>query len=380
MNAHPPLRIVDCTLREGEQYAHAHFDTDQRLSLARALDHFGVDVLEVTSPAASKRAFEDARALSSLGLNCDVAVHIRCHPGDARAALECGAQAVHVAFGTSPQLRQHSHRRSLDAVLAAAEEVLPPLLEAGRTVRFSCEDAFRTPLPDLVRVAQAVEQLGVQRFGLADTVGAASPDEVRERVGLVRQVVECDLEFHGHNDGGCAVANLWAAYRSGVSFLDVTVLGIGERNGICPLSGLVARALLEDPVTLERFELPELPELDAMVAGWLGIEIPFNACITSPTAFAHKAGLHTNAVLNEPGTYESIDPGRFGFERQLLAGHALVGRNLLRSEAARLGLQLGEAELVRATAELKERASTRPLTPAEVDELLRRHHSLTPQS
>ena len=373
MNTRSLLRIVDCTLREGEQFAHAAFDTDIRLRIARALDAFGVDVVELTSPAASERAAQDAASIAGLGLRAQTAVHIRCHAADAEAALACGVDAVHVAYGTSPHLRRHSHGRGIEEILAAAREVLPPLVEAGRTVRFSCEDAFRTPPRDVVRVAQAVEELGIHRIGLADTVGAASPSEVTERVALLRRVVDCDLEFHGHNDGGCAVANLWAAYRAGASHLDVTVLGIGERNGICPLGGLVARASIEEPGALERFEIDRLAALDELVATALDMPIPFNACITSPTAFVHKAGLHTNAVLRDPSTYESIDPRRFGRERSLLVAHPLVGRNLVRDRARELGLRLEGSPLARATTELKAMSERATPDPSAVEELLRRH-------
>lgn len=378
MTRTPPFRIVDCTLREGEQFAQAAFDTDQRLRIARELDAFGADVIELTSPAASPRALRDAKRIAELGLAAEVAVHVRCHPDDARAALESGADAIHVVLGTSPALRHHSHGRDVDEILAAARDVLPGLREAGRVVRFSCEDAFRTPLRELLRIVQAVEALGVDRIGLADTVGAATPRQVDERVGIVRQAIDCDLEFHGHNDGGCAIANLWAAYRAGATHLDVTVLGIGERNGICSLGGLVARALQSQPELVDGYDLTRLPVLDALVADAVGIEIPFNACLTSPTAFAHKAGLHTNAVLRAPETYESIDPAVVGRSRDVLVAHALVGRHAIAARARSLGLCLEGASLRAATLAVKALADAGPPSDPQIERVLREHADLHP--
>lgn len=373
MQPDPSFRIVDCTLREGEQFARAEFSTEERLAIARALDAFGVDIIELTSPMASPRAARDLALLAGAGLRAQVATHVRCRVDDVEAALEAGVGAVHVVFGTSQWLRSHSHGRDLAGILAAAREVLPRLIASDVTVRFSCEDAFRTPLKDVLRIAQAVEDLGVDRIGVADTVGAATPDEVSEKIGVLRRAVDCDIEFHGHNDGGCAVANVWAAYRAGATHLDVTVLGIGERNGIAALSGLVARAAQSELGSLERFALGELKALDERVARAVGIEVPFNACITSPTAFMHKAGLHTKAVLADPASYESLDPASFGRVREVLVGHTLTGRHAVRQRAEALALNLDEQALLRATTEIKAHADDGGLDPEAVDALLRRH-------
>ena len=373
MNPSPSFRIVDCTLREGEQFPRAAFTSEERVAIARALDAFGVDVVELTSPVASPRSAADLERIAGLGLSAQVATHVRCTPGDAAAVLRSGVGAVHLVLGTSGWLRRHSHGRDLAGILAAAEEVIPGLVEAGLEVRFSCEDAFRTPTRDVVRVAQAVEAMGAARIGLADTVGAADPAQVGELVGLIRRTVDCDIEFHGHNDGGCAVANTWAAYRAGATHLDVTVLGIGERNGIASLSGLIARAFQAEPRSVERFRLDLLQGLDRLVADAVGVEVPFNACITSPTAFQHKAGLHAKAVLDEPRAYESLDPAAFGRRREVLLGHALVGRHALHGRARELGLELGGAALAEATAEVKALADGAPPSAAEVDAVLQRH-------
>jgi len=374
----PTFRVVDCTLREGEQFARAAFKSEERVAIARALDEFGVDVIELTSPVASPRAAADLERVARLDLRAQIAAHVRCRRDDAERALACGVGALHLVLGTSPKLREHSHGRDLEGIAGTLRDVLPALRGRGVTLRFSCEDAFRTPLRDLLRIVQAVEDLGVDRIGLADTVGVATPDEVHERVSLVRRAVDCDIEFHGHNDGGCAIANVWAAYRAGATHLDVTVLGIGERNGIAPLAGLVARAAQSEPTSLERFALAGLTALDELVARAIGIEVPFNACITSPTAFAHKAGLHTKAVLSEPSTYESLDPLAFGRRRDVLVEHCLVGRHAVRRRAQDIGLELEGHALECATRELKALADDGSPEAAAVEALLRRHAAASP--
>jgi homocitrate synthase len=364
------INLVDSTLREGEQFARAHFTTDQKITIARALDHFGVDYIEATSPVASPQSEHDLRTLTALSLNARVLSHTRCTLADALAAVDCGVDGVNLLFGTSRLLREWSHGRTVDQIVDEAAVVIRALQAAGVEVRFSCEDALRTDRADLLRIFRAVDALGVQRVGIADTVGIATPREIENLVAEVRANVSCDIEFHGHNDGGCAIANAFAAWEAGATHIDTTVLGIGERNGIASLSGIVARMYLSAPEVLSRYNLPLLTELDTLVAAYVGVEVPFNSCITGETAFTHKAGLHTNAVLRQPATYEVLDPMIFGRERSVLIGHHLTGRNAVAQRARELGLDLGRDALHAATREIKTRADLAPLSSDEVDALL----------
>jgi homocitrate synthase len=371
------VHIVDTTLREGEQFAGAHFTTSDRLTLAQSLDAFGVDYLEITSPAASPQSAQDLRAIAALPLRARVLTHTRCSLPDAQLAADCGVDGVNLLFGTSEYLRTYSHGCSLTAIVEQAAITIRFLQGHELEVRFSCEDAFRTPLDELLYVYRAIDALGVQRVGIADTVGVATPRQVTEVVSAVRAAVGCDIEFHGHNDGGCAIANADAAYMAGATHIDTTVLGIGERNGITSLSGLIARLYLTSPDLVGRYDLPSLPALDRMVARMVGVEVPFNSCITSATAFTHKAGLHTNAVLKEPRTYEAIDPGVFGRDRDVLMGHRLTGRHALAHRAESLGLQLSDQALRATTARVKALADQAPLTQEEVDRLLFEHKGVS---
>jgi homocitrate synthase len=364
------VQIIDTTLREGEQFADAHFTTADRLALAQALDAFGVEYLEITSPAASPQSAEDLRAIAALPLRACVLTHTRCALSDAQLAADCGVDGVNLLFGTSEYLRTYSHGRSLTSIVEEAAVTIGFLQERGLQVRFSCEDAFRTPLDDLLHIYRAIDGMGVQRVGVADTVGVATPRQVTEVVTAVRATVHCDIEFHGHNDGGCAIANADAAFTAGATHIDTTVLGIGERNGITSLSGLIARLYLTSPDLVSQYNLRSLPALDRLVADMVRVEVPFNSCITGATAFTHKAGLHTNAVLREPRTYEAIDPGAFGRERDVLMGHRLTGRHALAHRAETLGLRLSDHALRATTARVKALADEAPLTQGEVDSLL----------
>ncbi|HRF99004.1 MAG TPA: homocitrate synthase, partial [Aggregatilineales bacterium] len=236
--------IIDSTLREGEQFSTATFTTDQKLRIAHILDEFGVEMLEMTSPCASPQSEADIRAVVRSNLNARILTHIRCNREDALKALDTGVHGIDVVIGTSPQLMQHSHGKSIDQILELAYDVLGFIRQQKPDVilRFSTEDSFRSREADLWRVYLAISSMGfANRLGVADTVGVALPTRVYELVRQLVRLTGLDIEFHGHNDSGCAIANACAALEAGATHIDTTVLGIGERNGITPLGGLIAR-------------------------------------------------------------------------------------------------------------------------------------------
>ena len=375
----PPARrfkVIESTLREGEQFANAFFTTEQKIRIATMLDAFGVEYLELTSPAASPRSRDDCARIASLGLKAGVLTHTRCHADDVRAAIETGVTGVDIVIGTSSQLRQFGHGKSIDQIIGLARDVLPIAIEAGIEVRFSTEDSFRSELSDILRVYEAVAELDIDRVGIADTVGIATPQRVQEVVSAVRAAVgpDIDIEFHGHNDTGCAVANAYTAVVAGATHIDTTVLGIGERNGITSLGGLVARMYCEDQEALRRkYRLPLLHDIDHAVAKLVGIDVPFNNYITGFSAFTHKAGIHAKAVLNDPSTYEALRPEDFGLSRYVHVGHQLTGWNAVRHRAEQIGLRLTDEEARAITVEIKAAADVGHLTLDHVDAILRNH-------
>ena len=211
----------------------------------------------------------------------------------------------------------------------------------------------------------------VDRLGVADTVGVALPSQVYELVRNLVRLTGLDVEFHGHNDSGCAVANACAALEAGATHIDTTVLGIGERNGITPLGGLIARLYTLDRAYVEKYTLHLLPVLDALIARHCGIEIPFSNYITGSSAFIHKAGIHAKAVLADPSTYEAINPADFGIRREISIGHRLTGWNAVDGRARELGLNLDRDTVQAITRVIKARADVQPLSMSEIDALLR---------
>ena len=365
------FNIIDSTLREGEQFAKAHYTTQQKIQIARALDEFGVEYIELTSPVASPQSFEDCKAIANLGLKTKILTHTRCHMADARQAVATGVAGVDILFGTSSYLRQFSHGKNIDQIIESAREVIEFIKGSGCEVRFSSEDTFRSEEADLLRVYQAVDAMGVDRVGLADTVGVATPRQLYTLVSELRRHIKAGIEFHGHNDSGCAIANSFTALEAGATHIDTSILGIGERNGITPLGGFIARLYSYNKDLVKKYKLDMLYDLEKMVADVVGIDIPFNNYITGETSFTHKAGMHTKAVMLNPGAYEIIDPQDFGLQRTISIAHRLTGKNAIQNRARELGLHFGDSQLREITDEIKRLADAGPLSTGQLDELLR---------
>lgn len=365
--------IIDSTLREGEQFSTATFTTAQKLEIAGLLDNFGVEMIEMTTPCASPRSADDIRAVVNSGLNARILTHVRCHRDDVMQALDTGVDGLDIVIGTSPQLMQHSHGKSIRQITDLALDVCQFVREQAPEIilRFSTEDSFRSRTADLLRVYLAVAESGyVDRLGVADTVGVALPNQVQDLVSLLVRTTGLDVEFHGHNDSGSAIANACAALQGGATHIDTTVLGIGERNGITPLGGLIARLYTLDRDYVSKYRLDLLPLIDQRIADYCGLEIPFSNYITGSSAFIHKAGIHAKAVLADPTTYESINPDDFGLGREVSIGHHLTGWNAVRERAIRLGFNLDEVTLRDITSRIKTRADDTPMTAPEIDALL----------
>lgn len=369
--------IIDSTLREGEQFALSNFTLDDKIEIAKALDAFGVEFIELTTPIASPESRKAVEAITGLGLKTKILTHTRAKRYDAEVAADCGVDGIDILFGTSSELRAFSHGRDVAGIIAESMEVIEYIKSRGLNVRFSSEDTFRSDKTDLLKIYAAADHAGVDRVGLADTVGVASPTHVRELVADVRAVVHCDIEFHGHNDTGCAIANAFEAVRAGATHIDTTIMGIGERNGITPLGGFLARMFTMNPRRLkDKYNLEMLPELDAMVARMTGCGIPFNNYLTGAFAYNHKAGMHLKAIYLNPGTYEIIPPEVFGVSRRLQIGSRLTGRNAIAARAAELGLMLDKEHLTEVTQRIKAMADEGDVALEQIDAMLYREASL----
>ena len=368
------FKIIESTLREGEQFIGANFTIEQKVSIAHALDDFGVEYIELTSPMVSPKSYQDVEAICGLGLRAKILTHIRCSLLDASEAVKLPVSGLDVVIGTSSLLRRFSHGKEIAEIVDLAIEVLSFIKDERPDVeiRFSTEDSFRSTKEDLFHIYRTVDKLGIDRVGIADTVGVATPFQVYDLVSELHGLVHAEIEFHGHNDAGSAIANSHAALEAGATCIDTSVLGIGERNGITSLGGFIARLYTISHDLVRAYDLKMIKKLDEMVSRLVEVDIPFNNYITGITAFTHKAGIHAKAILNDPRTYEILVPEDFGLTRYISVAHKLTGWHAIEWRAKQLGLDLDKAQVKRITAHIKALADDKPPSLDDVDTVLKR--------
>jgi homocitrate synthase len=279
---------------------------------------------------------------------------------DVKAAVASGVDRGDLCMATSGILRKHSHGKGIDAIIDIAREVVAYCKQHNIEVRFSCEDSFRSKTEDLLKIYKAMDGLGVNRVGIADTVGVATPFQVFNIARQVREAVNCDIEFHTHDDTGCCIANARIAIQAGATHIDTCILGIGERNGITPLGGFLARMYtINKKRSRARYNLPLIRDLEKFIATKSDIVIPFNNYVTGTAAFSHKAGVHSKAVISNPGSYEVLDPNDFGVERVINIAHRLTGWHAIKQRAIQLGFRdLPDEKVKELTAHVKHKVSS----------------------
>ena len=301
------IEILDSTLREGEQTPGVSFTVGQKIALAKRLDTFGVDFIELGHPAVSPDVYEAVEALNDLDLIAEKMAHGRAAKSDINDVVAIGVGWMGIFFGTSPLSLKHKFNITKSEALIRIETAVKYGKDKGLKLRFTAEDASRTDLDFLIQVGQLVQKAGVDRFSLADTVGCLTPTQTKKLVSRIVSELDIPVHVHCHNDFGMATANALSALESGAQCVDVAVNGLGERCGLPPLAEVVT-ALTNIYKINGNWDLGLIPELTDMVASFSKLDSNANQPIVGKNAFTHKAGLHVKAVVKEPKSYEAISP------------------------------------------------------------------------
>jgi 2-isopropylmalate synthase len=307
-----PVRLIDATLREGAQAPGVAFDADASRAIATALARLGVDAVECGHPAKSETERARVRAVVDLGLPVPVLAHARAHARDIDAVKESGASWVGLFLGVNETSRRHRiPGRTLEELLAAIAEGVRYARAAGLAVRFTVEDASRTPLDELAAAYRVAAEAGAGRLCVADTVGVLDPPGAAALVAAVGGAFPgLPLEVHLHDDRGLALANALAAAEAGAQWVSCSVNGVGERCGIVDTALLLANLQFRAERTLADPAL--LQETSRLVARETGLAVHALHPVTGAHAFTHRARLHVLAMQRDPASYSWTDPAALG--------------------------------------------------------------------
>ena len=340
------IRVLDSTLREGEQHPGVSFTNKQRIQIAWMLDYFGVDQIEI-SPMISKDHEESTRTIIKQGLKADIVSHGRALKEDIDISLRCDAKWVAAYLGISDIHLKDKLRISRDEALKRAVETVEYAKSHGLKIRFTVEDGSRADPKFLLQICSSLEEAGVDRISLPDTVGILRPIGMYNFVKKVRNEIDTPLDVHVHNDIGFALANAFAACEAGVDQIHTTIDGIGERTGIPPLAE-VAVALTYLYKSPNDFRLDMLQDLSRLIEDYTSIKPYDSKPIVGSSAYKHKAGTHLAAILRNPAAYEPIPPRAVGNRRRIVFGE-LAGKTGAAYLMSLLGLEKND-ESARAVA------------------------------
>lgn len=344
------VRLLDTTLREGEQSPGVSFSVRQRLQIAWMLDYFGVDAIEI-SPVVSKGHEEACREMLRTGLKAEIVAHGRALRDDVDLCIKCGAKWVAMYHSVSDLHLEHKLKITREKALERISDAVSYAKSFGVKVRITMEDASRTEPDFLVKACEIAAEAEADRISLPDTVGVLRPAGMHRLVRTVKEAVDTPIDLHCHNDLGMALANALAGIEAGADQIHVTINGLGERVGIVSLAeAAVALTLLYGMKLDVRLEM--LKELSDLVQTYTGERTSPSKPLVGENAYRHKAGTHLAAMIRDSRAYELFPPEVVGNRRRLVFGE-LTGRNGASYLMKILGLKPDEENATRLAEGLK---------------------------
>lgn len=336
------ISIFDSTLRDGAQGEGVSFSVEDKLAVVEYLDQLGVDYIEGGNPTSNPKDCEFFERVADLELkNAKVVSFTSTHKVGADPAKDPSLTAVleskteHVSvFGKSWDMHVTD---ILNATLEQNLEIICStvdyLTKNGKTVFYDAEhfyDGYKANPEYAMQTLEAALKGGAKVLVLCDTNGACFPFEIEQiTTEVVKRFPNVEIGIHTHNDIGMAVANAISAVRCGVTQVQGTFGGFGERCGNMDLCVLIPNLQLKlgyKCIPAENMELLTSTAKSIAEAANIGLD-PRTPYVGS-SAFAHKAGMHSDAVIKKSISYEHISPEAVGNSRRVLMSE-VAGRSAI---------------------------------------------------
>jgi 2-isopropylmalate synthase len=344
------VAFFDTTLRDGEQSPGCSMTTQEKLTMAHALEDLGVDIIEAGFAMASEGDFAAIATITQAVKKPRIASLARAKTEDiemaARALQFADRARIHVFLASSDLHLEYKLKISRAQALELCGESVRLARSLVDDVEFSPEDATRSDRDYLVEMVRIAIEAGATTINMPDTVGYSTPEEYAAMFREVRQRIPAIdaqgiiLSSHCHDDLGLAVANSLAAIDAGARQVECTINGIGERAGNAALEE-IASALY---VRGDRYGQTTSIKLDQLypTSQVLGQIIK---AMVGDNAFAHESGIHQHGMLANPLCYEIMTPALVGVAKTHLVLGKHSGRAALRHRLEQMGFALTRDDL-----------------------------------
>jgi len=352
------VAFFDTTLRDGEQSPGCSMTTQEKLTMAHALEDLGVDIIEAGFAMASEGDFAAIATITQAVRKPRIASLARAKTEDiemaARALQFADRSRIHVFLASSDLHLEYKLKISRQEALDRTAESVRLARSFVDDVEFSPEDATRSDRDFLVEIVRVAVEAGATTINMPDTVGYTTPEEyaqmfreVRERIPAI-DAEGIVLSSHCHDDLGLAAANSLAAISAGARQVECTINGIGERAGNAALEEIAAALYVRS----ERYggatcsiKLDQLYPTSQVLGQIITFRPSPNKAIVGANAFAHESGIHQHGMLANPLCYEIMTPALVGVSKTHLVLGKHSGRAALRHRLEQLGYTLSREEL-----------------------------------
>lgn len=325
------VKIFDSTLRDGAQGQGISFSLEDKIKIVKILDSIKVDYIEAGNPGSNPKDMEFFKRLKEIELKHAKIVafgstrraNIKAEDDKNLKDLLSSEADILVVFGKAWDFQVVDIlKTSLDENLKMIKDTIEYLCKKNKTVIFDAEhfyDGYKANKDYAIATLKVAEEAGAQVVTLCDTNGGSLPQEIYDITQIVKEKVSIEVGIHSHDDMGMAVANSIMAVEAGARHVQGTFIGIGERCGNANLSAIIPALKLKlGYQVIDEKELVKLTKVSRYIAEICNITLADQSPFVGSSSFAHKGGMHIDAVNKCPKSYEHIVPEVVGNKRRFL--------------------------------------------------------------
>jgi len=350
MQEQKTVKILDTSLRDGEQTPGVSLTPEQKLQIAKQLDILGVDYIEAGTAVISEGEQRGIKGIANEGLKAEISSFARLLKGDIDAAIECDVDTVNLVAPISDAHIKKKLKTDRESLRSRTFEMVDYVKGHGLKVEISAEDASRADTEFLQSFFSDLAAV-VDRLCFCDTVGILYPERTKELFELICNF-NTPVAAHCHNDFGLATGNSVAAVLAGAEVVHVTVNGLGERAGNASLEEVVTSLeLLYGMKT--NIAKSKLYETSRLVSNLTKMPVALNKPLVGDNVFTHESGMHVHGTLADKTLYEPMDPGIVGRKRRFAFGKH-TGTASVKMALEEQGIQADEEQTSKILAKVKE--------------------------